>query len=83
MLTNISLFTKGSLLTKGGAGFAKRVYAGVAIVAEGTTATEDSDEGALLTTGGAGFATQLYTGGIGVVKSTVVSSTFEKIAPCF
>tara|TARA_B100000780_G_C21031999_1_gene413808 strand:- start:1 stop:984 length:984 start_codon:yes stop_codon:yes gene_type:complete len=67
--------TKGSLLTKGGAGFAKRVYAGVAIVAEGTTATEDSDEGALLTTGGAGFATQLYTGGIGVVKSTVVSSS--------
>jgi hypothetical protein len=66
------------LIVIGGVGIAANIYAGGAIVAEGTTAASDANGGSLVSKGGLGVPQRLYSGSAVVVTGT--TNAVDKIS---
>jgi hypothetical protein len=75
--TEATTATSGSLITAGGLGVAKAIYAGGALSVLDTTASTTSETGAIVTAGGLGVAMAIYTGGALSVLDTTASTTSE------
>jgi len=68
------LHDDGSLAAVGGMGIALNIYAGAAIVAEGTTVSSSGVTGSLLTKGGLGVAGRMYVGTAAIVTVATAST---------